>query len=189
MLGRGTSNVRKESARILHVFAAVHSSVYMRCDMCPCIWECVSVCILYVLSVCVCVCVCMHVCVCVFVCVYVCVHASLCMSVLNQLLYSSTPPCGHPWNADIHCNLDAAYDFEHILHILMYISNPWNADTLLLHNADSKYGSNNTVPIVINLSRWTELSFLLCMRPCGQKRFGKKEDSRSFVIYRWCTRC
>ena len=72
---------------------------------------------------------------------------------------------------DIHCNADTAWGPEHILRILMYITNLWNADTPLFRNADSKYGPNDTVTIVINLSMRTELSFLSSTR---DKKFSVK---------------
>ena len=61
--------------------------------------------------------------------------------------YSGTPPCGHPWNTDIHCNADTVCGPKRILRILTYISNPWNADNPLYRNADSKYGPNDTVTL------------------------------------------
>ena len=46
-----------------------------------------------------------------------------------QVIYSGTPPCGHPWNKDIHCNTDTACSLEPILRVL---NNPWNKGTPLI---------------------------------------------------------
>ena len=85
MLGKGSSNIRKESA-CMCVCLLLCVAVCMR-DVCPRKWECVSlvhVCILYVFLLCfsyvfvsecmpifVCVCVCVCACVCACVHVYV----------------------------------------------------------------------------------------------------------------------
>ena len=92
MLGRGTSNLRKSACMWVGLLLFVATSIG---DLCPCIWECVSVCILYVFLLCwvfvCCVFVADYECMSVFVCVCVCVHASLCMSVLSNcsILFNS----------------------------------------------------------------------------------------------------
>ena len=46
---------------------------------------------------------------------------------------SGTPPCGHPWKVDIHCNADTVCSPESILQILTCIlNNPWNNDIPLI---------------------------------------------------------
>ena len=64
------------------------------------------------------------------------------------VLYSGSPPCGHPWNKNMHCNADTACSPGSILHIL---NNPWNKDTPLISTlwVGPKGVCNRGVPLCI----------------------------------------